>query len=60
MGKQPTIGRSPKQLNMLLAIEGGSTKATINLSSNAPSDSELRERIFEQLKLSGLTRNSAS
>lgn len=60
MGKQPTIGRRPKQLNMLLSIEGGNVKPPINLSNNAPSDSELRERIFEQLKLSGLTRNPAS
>lgn len=60
MGKQPTIGRSPKQLNMLLSIEGGNAKPSISLSKKAPSDSELRERIFEQLKLSGLTRNPAS
>ena len=59
MGKKPTIGRSPKQLNMLLSIDGGNSKRSINLSKNTPSDSELRERIFEQLKLSGLTRNSA-
>ena len=58
MAKKPTAGGSSSQLNMLLSIKGGASRSPVHFPENSPSDSELRERIFEQLKMSGLIRSS--
>jgi hypothetical protein len=58
MAKNQPDSRSGKQLNMLLPFQGRSASTGASASTEKTSDQELRQRIFEQLRMSGLTRNS--